>query len=102
MRAIVSTGKLPEALICSNDLMALGALAEAKKNNIKIPEDLALIGFDDISLTVFTDPPISTVRQPLFDMGFTASEFLFSKIQYPEMPAKSMIFPVELIIRKSA
>jgi len=102
IRAIVSSGKLPDALICSNDLMALGALAEAKKNNIRIPESLALIGFDDISITVFTDPPISTVRQPLFDMGFTASEFLFSKIQYPEMPAKSMIFPVELIIRKSA
>jgi len=102
MKSIISSGRIPDALICSNDLMALGALSEAKKANIMIPDDLSLIGFDDISITVFTDPPISTVRQPLFDMGFTASEFLFNKISYPEMPAKSMIFPVELIIRKSA
>ncbi len=102
MRNIISSGKLPDALICSNDLMALGALSEAKKENIRIPEDMALIGFDDISITAFTEPPLSTVRQPLFDMGFTASEFLFNKIQNHDSPSQTMIFPVELIIRKSA
>ena len=102
IKKIISSGDLPDALICSNDLMAIGALSEAKKSGIRIPEDMSLIGFDDISITAFTDPPLSTVRQPLFDMGYTASEFLFNRIQNPESPVQTMIFPVELIIRKSA
>ncbi len=102
MEKIISSGKLPDALICSNDLMAIGALSVAKKAGIRIPEDMSLIGFDDISITAFTDPPLSTVLQPLFEMGFTASEFLFNKIKNPDRPPEIKIYPVELIIRKSA
>lgn len=101
LQKIISTGKLPSALICANDLMALGALSEAKHAKIKIPQELAIIGFDGIGMTAFTDPPLSTVGQPLFDMGFTASEMLFNKIKDPKQPPESKIFQVELIERKS-
>ncbi len=102
MKEILSKGKLPDAMICSNDLMAIGVLTESKIENIKIPEDMSLIGFDDISISSFSDPPLTTVRQPLFDMGFTASEFLFNKIKNPGGLQETRILPVELIVRKSA
>ncbi len=101
-KKLITLGPLPSAVICANDLMALGVLAEAKNAAVKVPEDLALAGFDGIGITAFTDPPLTTVIQPLYDMGFTASELLFSKIQNPGQPPESKIFPVELVKRASA
>lgn len=101
LKKILDSGQLPTALICANDLMALGALSEAKAAHIKIPEDLALIGFDGIAITAFTDPPLSTVRQPLFEMGFTATEMLFNKIKEPERSSEYKIFPVDIVEGKS-
>ena len=101
MIEFINAKQIPDALICSNDLMALGVLAVAKKSGIKIPEQMSLIGFDDIGITELTDPPLSTVKQPLFDMGFAASEILFKKINNPETKSVCKIFPVEMITRKS-
>lgn len=101
LQKLISTGKIPSALICANDLMALGALAEAKNFKIRIPQDLAITGFDGIGMTAFTDPPLTTVRQPLFEMGFTAAELLFNKIKDPKQLPESKIFQVEFIERKS-
>lgn len=101
MKNIIAAGNLPDAMICSNDHMAIGAITEAKKAKIKIPEDLSIIGFDDINISALIDPPLSTVKQPLFDMGLAASEILFKKIQDPEISPVHRIYPVDLIIRKS-
>jgi LacI family transcriptional regulator len=101
IQKMMAGGKLPTALICANDLMALGALSEARSVKIRIPQELAIIGFDGIGMTAFTDPPLSTVRQPLFEMGFTASEILFQKIKDPKQEPEIKIFQVELIERKS-
>jgi Transcriptional regulators len=101
-KKLLSSGTLPSAIICANDLMAMGVLSEIKNAGMKVPEDLALAGFDGIGITAFSDPPLTTVSQPLFDMGYLASEILFSKIQNPEQPPESKIFPVGLIKRKSA
>lgn len=101
MKKIILSKKIPDAIICSNDHMALGVLSEAKKANIRIPLDMSLVGFDDITITELTDPPLSTVRQPLFDMGYKASEILFNKIIDNNKASERKIFPVELILRKS-
>jgi DNA-binding LacI/PurR family transcriptional regulator len=98
---LLTAGKLPTALICANDLMALGALSKIKNARIRVPADLALAGFDGIGITAFTDPPLTTVSQPLFDMGFSASEILFKKIKDLRQPQETVIFPVELIERNS-
>ena len=82
--------------------MALGALSEAKDSQIQVPEQLAIIGFDGIGATAFTDPPLSTVIQPLYDMGLTASEILFKKIKDPKAPATCKIFPVQFLERRSS
>lgn len=101
MKKIISSGNLPEAIICSNDHMAIGVLSEAKKAGIKIPDDISVVGFDDITITDLIDPPLSTVKQPLFDMGYKASEILFDKIVDNNKFAEKKVFPVELVIRKS-
>lgn len=101
MKKIILSGELPDAIICSNDHMAMGVLSEAKKAKIRIPEDISLVGFDDINITALIDPPLSTVRQPLFDMGFKATEILFRKIKNPLCDCEIKIFPVELVLRKS-
>ena len=101
LKKVIFSGKLPTALIYANDLMALDALTEMQNAKVKVPEELTLIGFDGIGITAFTNPPLTTMRQPLFDMGYTAAEILFSKIKDPEQPPEYRIFPVELIERKS-
>ncbi|MBN2531803.1 MAG: LacI family DNA-binding transcriptional regulator [Spirochaetales bacterium] len=101
MKKIILYKELPEAIICSNDHMAMGVLSEAKKAKIRIPEDMSLVGFDDINIAALIDPPLSTVRQPLFDMGFKASEILFKKIENPLHDCEIKVFPVELVLRKS-
>ena len=101
MKEIIKMNDLPDAIVCCNDHMALGVISEAKKNKIKIPEDISVVGFDDINITEFTDPSLTTVRQHLFDMGFTATEMLFKKLKDPDIIIENKIFPVELILRKS-
>ena len=101
MEKILKEGDAPDAIICSNDHMAMGVLSAAKQARIRIPNELSLIGFDDISVTGLLDPPLSTVRQPLFDMGYKASEILYQKILTPGRKAEKVVFPVELVVRKS-
>lgn len=84
-----------------HDLMAMGVLPEAKKAKIRIPEDISLVRFDDINSAALIDPLLSTVRQPLFDMGCKATEILFNKIKNPMCDCEIKIFPVELVPRKS-
>jgi LacI family transcriptional regulator len=101
MKKIILSDMVPNAIICSNDHMAIGVLSEAKKAHIKVPDDVSIVGFDDINIAALIDPPLSTVRQPLFDMGYKASEILFHNIADPKRVAERIIFPVELVIRKS-
>jgi DNA-binding LacI/PurR family transcriptional regulator len=101
MEKLISMKMIPEAILCSNDLTALGVLTVSKKFGISIPDQMSVIGYDDISITELIDPPLSTVRQPLFEMGKAAFEMLYNDINHPDIPPQKKIFPVELIIRKS-
>jgi LacI family transcriptional regulator len=101
MKKIILSGKVPEAIICSNDHMAIGALFEAKKAGLRVPDDISIVGFDDINIAALMDPPLSTVKQPLFAMGYKASEILFHTMADPKKIAEQIIFPVEIVIRKS-
>jgi LacI family transcriptional regulator len=101
MKKLLAYARVPDAVICSNDLMALGAMAEAKGAGIKVPGRMSVIGYDDINISGLIDPPLSTVKQPLFEMGYKASEILFGKIKNQGDTIEQEIFPVELVIRKS-
>ncbi|MHC5268855.1 LacI family DNA-binding transcriptional regulator [Enterococcus sp. LJL98] len=89
------------AVFCSNDAMAIGcyrAIYEAVK---RVPEDISVIGFDDIELTKTLTPALTTVNQPIFEIGFTAAKFLIDAIEFPERRIPNKIFETKLILRES-
>lgn len=89
----------PTAIFASSDLMALGVMDVARARGLKIPEDLSLIGFDDIPMAAVAYPGLTTVRQPLEDIGRIAAEILLRAINNPEQPPEVVVVPTELIIR---
>ena len=93
--------KPPTAIFACNDLMAIGVIRAAAELNRRIPEDLAVVGFDDIELATFTEPPLTTVRQPAAEMGRRAVQLLIDRIRNRELPSRREIFPTVLTIRSS-
>jgi LacI family transcriptional regulator len=91
----------PTAIFASSDLTAMGVMDALRGRNLKIPADLSLIGFDDVPMSVVLIPQLTTVRQPLTDMGHRATQMLLDLIQKPEEKQNSIILPTELIIRES-
>lgn len=91
----------PTAIFASSDRMALIAMELARAQNLRVPEDIALVGFDDLSPALQADPPLTTIRQPLADMGRIAVELLLGRIDDPGSAPASVIVPTELIVRES-
>ncbi len=94
----------PDVLFCVNDPVAMGAMQCLKQNNIKIPDDIAIIGFTDNPMAEMIEPSLTTVRQPAYQIGKTAAELLLNQIQnkaHRNSPVHKVL-KTELIIRKSA
>ncbi|MCQ4923528.1 LacI family transcriptional regulator [Tissierella carlieri] len=70
-----------DGVYCGNDLIAIGAIKALKEKNIKIPKEVKIIGFDDISISQYIDPPLTTIKQPIYQMGEEAVEMLISMIE---------------------
>ena len=81
--------------------MALGALSWAKRQGLKVPDDLSIIGFDNISLAEFCDPPLTTVSQPRFDIGREAMLLLLNQLSGQFVDSGSRLLDCELIVRGS-
>jgi DNA-binding LacI/PurR family transcriptional regulator len=100
-----SQGKSPTAIFAANDLVALGAMAAARRLRIDIPRDLAMIGCDDVPMSRYAQPALTTIRYPFRDVGRLATEHLIRLIRGEavarENPAQAVL-PVELVIRESA
>jgi LacI family transcriptional regulator len=92
---------LPDAIICSNDQMAIGVLRTLTKHSIRVPDDIALIGFDDIYPATLCDPPLTTVNQPIRSIGERACERLIERIAHPTLRPAVELLPTELVIRTS-
>ncbi len=96
---------LPEAIFCANDQMALGCVEALSYAGIRVPEDVAVAGFDDTLVARVTVPPLTTVRQPLREMGVEAVSLLIKRIEGTDGGGQgkttSIVFPTELVIRKS-
>src|SRR5690606_10282830 len=84
----VAAGKLIDsgntAIICGSDMMALGAVRAARQRNLAVPDDVSVVGYDDSPLIAFTDPPLTTVRQPVQGMSRSAVSALISEISRSE------------------
>ena len=93
--------KPPTALFVVNNLMTVGALAAVHQRDLQIPEDVALVGFDDLPWAEALDPPPTVVRQPAYDVGVQAMELLLKRISEPTRPAVTVRLVPELVVRKS-
>ena len=91
----------PTALFVSNNLMAIGALEAIHQQGLKVPNDVALIGFDDLPWAEALDPPLTVVRQPSYKVGQVAAEMLLNRLNHPETPVEVRRLEPELVIRKS-
>jgi DNA-binding LacI/PurR family transcriptional regulator len=91
----------PTALLCANDLMAIGALEYCKSVGIRVPEDLSIVGFDDLPLSALITPRLTTVRQPAHEMGFRAVTALFDLIEDRPDSAALGLLAAEVRIRDS-
>jgi len=102
MRKILKSSSIPTAVFAANDLDAIGAMKAIKEKGLKIPEDISLVGFDDIQLASYIEPSLTTVRQPIFKMGTTAISLLVQLIEGKEKKHPKVELPTQLIIRKSS
>ena len=89
-----------DAVVAANDFMALEAIKELRRRGIKVPQDVAVIGFDDIEESKYSNPPLTTVRQPLFNLGYQAVSQLITIVNGDEVPSKIEL-PTRLVIRRS-
>lgn len=89
------------AIVCGNDQMAIGAYRAAREAGVRIPADLSIIGYDDIEISRYVVPPLTTVSQPIYEIGETAAALLLNKIAHPEERIKNKTLKVELKVRES-
>ena len=91
----------PTAIFALNDLMALGALRAAAEGGCAVPGDLAVVGYDDLDIARFTNPPLTTIAQPKKEVGARAVSMLVDRISRKGDPPGRLVLPPELIIRRS-
>ena len=102
MLKLLEQKQRPTAVFARNDFTALGALNAIKRAGLRIPEDIAVVGYDDIPLASHTSPALTTVRQPTREQGRAAAEFLLRRIEGDrEQPREEKSFACELVIRES-
>ena len=91
----------PDAVFAASDIMAIGALRALREASLRVPEDVAVVGFDDMPQAARTEPPLTTVRQPIYRLGATAVDSLHDLIEHPDSSARRIILPTELVVRAS-
>lgn len=91
----------PSAIFTANNLLTLGALETIHGRGIKIPEDVAIVGYDDMYFSASLNPPLTAVRQSGFEIGRRATELLHQRIAEPDRPNVNIVLKTELVIRKS-
>ncbi len=101
MKKFLKLSKPPTAIFAANDLLALGAMQVIQKKKYHIPKDFCIIGFDDIRLASFVYPPLTTIRQPMLEMGALAVKMLLKIIEEGEFNQKKEVLEPKLIIRES-
>lgn len=98
---LMAQPKPPTAVFCHSDVMAIGVLSQAKKMGLRVPQDLSIVGFDDLKLAQYCDPPLTTVAQPRFQIGQQAMLLLLEQLNGQTVASGSRLLDSELIIRGS-
>ena len=99
---LIEKDDLPDAFVCVNDLVALGVINYLEQKNIKVPEDIGVIGFTETKMATFMHPKLSSVKQPTFEMGKSAAEILLKLINNEKVSEQTVVLNGSLNIRQSS
>lgn len=108
MSELIVAGKMPDAVFCASDILAAGAINAARRYHLHVPQDLMVVGFDNISTSQMMRPTITTVSQPRYQLGYTAAEVLVDLMANPAAGggrakrSEHIFLPTELVVRESA
>jgi DNA-binding LacI/PurR family transcriptional regulator len=101
MRSLLADDPALDAVFVASDMMAHGALLALKDAGRRVPSDVAVVGFDDFDISRYSEPPLTTVRQPIVEMGRTMARQLLGLINGEAHQADAVVLPTELVLRES-
>lgn len=102
MEALLALDDPPDAVFCASDMMAVGAIGAIKDAGKNVPEDIAIVGFDDAPFAAAFEPAITTIRQDKVGLGRAAGEQVMALIDDPKVTPPKLMLPVELVVRESS
>jgi DNA-binding LacI/PurR family transcriptional regulator len=102
MKQLVEQTPAIDGVFVASDLMGMGALRALRELGRRIPDEVAVVGFDDAPLAVYADPPLSTIRQPVERLGQEMVRLLLHRLSEPHGEPRTIILPTELVVRASA
>ncbi len=101
MEALLRRPRPPTAVFAANDMAALGAMEAAVRLGVRVPDDLSIIGYDDIPLARYLTPPLTTIRVPVHDFGRESARILVDQIERGQPSAERVTFDPQLVVRAS-
>lgn len=102
MRQLLAKPTRPTAIICFNDDIAIGAMHEIHRQGLRVPEDISVVGFDNVKVSEFMNPPLTTIDQPAYEMGRRSMEVLSDLINSIPLTRRTEMLPFQLLERKSS
>jgi LacI family transcriptional regulator len=100
-RSLLARGELPDAVVCGNDLIAIGLLRQFLRAGVRVPDDLLVTGFDDIAAAELSTPSLTTVRQPHDAIAFEAVRLLTNRFDRRDRTCQRISMTPELVVRES-
>lgn len=101
-KRLLALPERPDAITCAGDMMAIGAMVAIEEAGLRVPEDIAVTGFDDAPFVATIKPGLTTVRQDAVGMGTAAAEAILRMLERPDEPPPTLVLPAELVIRESS
>lgn len=102
MNELLDLAELPDSVVCVSNFVAFGAIQAIRNHGLKIPEDIAVVSFDNYPLAQYTDPPLSVVDIDVFELGVHAGNALMNKLKNPNLQVQYSMLAPELIVRESS
>jgi LacI family transcriptional regulator len=99
---LIRQRKRPDAVLCANDMMAIGALDAARERGLAVPDELAVMGFDDIEAASLVTPQLTTIANPAREIGVACARLLLDRINGAADPPREIVIPTRLVRRQSA
>ena len=101
MQQLLARPEKPTAVFAFDDPMAIGAICAATQAGFRVPEDISIVGYDDVEMARFSSPPLTTIRHPKAELGQLAVELLVSRVRNKELTVEALNVQPELVVRNS-